>query len=87
MKSSGEGWIYDGCSDLPIKEINDLIRKYGFPRYLIMSRISKLHGFPLEEYNNKIKNILNLTKFKDSYNMELIDTWMRITLKKKKTSQ
>ena len=82
LKSSGEGWIYDGCSDLPIKETNELIRKSGFLRYLIMSRISKLHGFTWKEYNNKIKNIMNLTKFKDNYNMELIDTWMKIIVKK-----
>ena len=80
LKSKGEGWIYDGCSDLPDEEVDGLLRKYGFLRYLVMSRIPKLHGFTWEEYNTKIKNILDKTKFKDSYQMILIDTWMRITL-------
>jgi len=40
-----------------------------------------------EEYNTKIKIILDETKFKDSYTMELIDTWMRITLTKKPIHQ
>lgn len=82
LKSDGEGWIYDGCSDLPNEEVNKLIRKYGFLRYLISSRIPKLHGFAWEEYNTQIKNILDRTKFKDRYQMVLIDTWMKITLKK-----
>lgn len=33
-------------------------------------------------YKTKIKIILDENKFKDSYTMELIDTWMIITLKK-----
>ncbi len=82
LKSDGEGWIYDGCSDLPIEEVNELIKKYGFLRYLVMSRIPKLHGFTWEEYNTKIKNILDKTKFKERYQMILIDTWMRIILVK-----
>lgn len=82
MKSKGEGWIYDGCSDLHEEEVDELLRKYGFLRYLVMSRIPKLHGFTWKEFNTKIKNILERTKFKDSYQMVLIDTWMKITLKK-----
>lgn len=82
LKSDGEGWIYDGCSDLPEEEVNELLRKYGFLRYLISSRIPKLHGFTWEEYNTKIKNILDRTKFKDRYQMVLIDTWMKIKLNK-----
>ncbi len=87
LKNSGEGWIYDGCSDLLFKETNELIRKNGFLRYLIMSRIPKLHGFTWEEYKTSIRNILDRTKFKDSYTMELIETWMRITLIKKPIRQ
>lgn len=82
LKREGEGWIYDGCSDLPNKEVNELLRRYGFLWYLISSRITKLHGFMWEEYKIKIKNILDQTKFKDSYQMGLIDTWMKITLRK-----
>jgi len=82
LKSNREAWIYDGCSDLPEEEDNELLRKFGFLRYLISSRIPKLHGFTWEEYNIKIKNILDQTKFKDSYQMVLIDTWMKITLEK-----
>lgn len=34
-----------------------------------------------EEYNAKIKkNILDQTKFKDNYQMVLIDTWIKITV-------
>ena len=34
-----------------------------------------------EEYNAKIKKkILDQTKFKDNYQMVLIDTWMKITV-------
>ena len=82
LKSKGEGWIYDGCSDLPEEEVDELLRKYGFLRYLVMSRIPKLHGFTWKEFNTKIKNILDRTKFKDSYQMVLIDTWMKIKLSK-----
>ncbi|MFX0071985.1 MAG: class I SAM-dependent methyltransferase [Candidatus Hermodarchaeota archaeon] len=86
LRSNGEGWIYDGCSDLPYEEVNKLIRKWGFITYLIMSRIPKLHGFRWEEYKTSIRNILDHTNFKDNYTMELIEMWMRITLKKKKVS-
>ena len=82
LKSNSEGWIYDGCSNPPNEQIYKLIRKYGFLRYLLFTQIQKLHGFPWKEYNTKIKRLLENTKFKKSFQMDFIDGWMRISLKK-----
>jgi hypothetical protein len=43
-----------------------------------------LHGFTREEYQTVIKDILEQTAFKGSYQMAITDIWMKITLKKRK---
>jgi len=50
--------------------------------YRIGTKVAGLHGFAREEYESEIKDILDQTEFKDSYQMELTDIWMKITLKK-----
>jgi len=57
-------------------------KEYGFFRYWLLAKIAELHGFSQTEYESKIKNILERTKLKNSYRMELTDIWMKITLKK-----
>jgi ubiquinone/menaquinone biosynthesis C-methylase UbiE len=85
LKSGKEAWIYDGCSGLSKEQAGQRIRKYDLLRYKILSRLQKLHGFTLEEYRTTIiKGILDETAFKDNYEMELTDIWMKITLKKMK---
>ena len=82
LKRGKEAWIYDGCSDA-LKVGADKARKeYGLLSYMILTKLTELHGFTNEEYESKIKDTLDQTKFKDSYRMELIDMWMKITLTK-----
>lgn len=82
LKSGKEAWIYDGCPDA-IKDGADRVKKeYGRWFYRLSTRISGIHGFTMEEYEGRIKNILDQSKFKDSYQMELKDLWMRIALRK-----
>jgi hypothetical protein len=50
--------------------------------YRIGAKVAELHGFARKEYENEIKGILDQIEFKDSYQMELTDVWMKITLKK-----
>jgi ubiquinone/menaquinone biosynthesis C-methylase UbiE len=80
LKHNGEAWIYDGCYNLPDIEVVKLVQKYGFFQYLIFSRIQRLHGFDWEEYHTKIKSLLQNTKFKDRFQLDLLDGWMRISL-------
>lgn len=82
LKSGEEAWIYDGCSGVSKEQAGQRIRKYDLLRYKILSQLQKLHGFTLEEYRTIIKGILDETAFKDNYEMELTDIWMKITLKK-----
>ncbi|HIH36400.1 MAG TPA: class I SAM-dependent methyltransferase [Methanocellales archaeon] len=82
LKEGKEGWILDGCSDFSKNQANSLISEHGFLRYKALSIAVKLHGFSNEEYQAKIKSILDQTKFKDSYKMELNGIWMKITVKK-----
>lgn len=82
LKHNGEAWIYDGCYNLPEKETVRLMQKYSFFQYLIFSQIQRLHGFDWEEYHTKITSLLQTTKFKDKFRMELSDGWMKISLKK-----
>ncbi|KPK62034.1 hypothetical protein AMJ83_11750 [candidate division WOR_3 bacterium SM23_42] len=58
--------------------------EYGFWVGRLGYRISTLHGFSLEEYQTVIKDMLEQTAFKGSYQMALTDIWMKITLKKRK---
>ena len=82
LKNGKEGWIFDGCSDFPKKQDDNLIGEYGFLRYMILRFVLKFHGFSWEEYRTKVKSILEQTKFKDSHKMELTDMLMKITVKK-----
>jgi len=84
LKTGREAWIYDGCPDVFKGQANrDRIRKgYGFLVYRIGNKVAELHGFGREEYQSKIKDTLDQTEFKGSYQMELVDIWMKITLKK-----
>ncbi|MFC1786912.1 methyltransferase domain-containing protein [Halobacteriota archaeon] len=82
LKNGKEGWIFDGCSDFPKNQADNLISEYGFLRYKILRFVLKFHGFSRSEYRTKVKSILDQTKFKDSYKMELTDMFMKITVKK-----
>ena len=86
LKGGGEAWIYDGCSHIPGEEAEKVRRKYGFWRYRFLSVAVKFHGFTVEEYDGKIRNILEQTKFKDSYKMEQADIWMKIAARKHEVS-
>jgi len=84
LKTGKEAWIYDGCPDALKGQTDRIRREYGFLLYRIGTRVAGLHGFAREEYESEIKDILDQTEFKDSYQMELTDIWMKITLKKHK---
>ncbi|MFX0032135.1 MAG: class I SAM-dependent methyltransferase [Candidatus Hodarchaeota archaeon] len=84
LKERGEAWIYDGCSNPPNEEQVKLKRMYGSLRYHIVSRIQSLHGFEWNEYNTLIMKLLEHSKFKKNFEMELIEGWMKIILKKQK---
>ncbi len=80
LKSGKEVWIYDGYSDILKEQAEKAMkRKYNLMTYQILKKVLKLHGFNEEEYRGKIKDILEQTKFKDSYKMEQTDIWMKIT--------
>lgn len=81
LKKGKEAWIYDGCPDALRAEVDKVRKEYGF-FYKILTKLTELHGFTLEEYESKIKDILEQTRFRDSYRMELRDMWMKITLRK-----
>jgi len=82
LKKDGEGWIYDPCRDALKENIEQAKKEYGFWVYKILTKVTELHGFSRQEYESKIKAILDQTAFKDNYQMELTDIWMKITLKK-----
>jgi len=82
LKVGKEAWIYDGCPGALKGEADKIKREYGFLGYRILTKLTELHGFTREEYGSKIKNILDQTKFKDNYRMELTDVWMKIALQK-----
>ncbi|GAH84576.1 unnamed protein product, partial [marine sediment metagenome] len=83
LKNGKEAWIYDGCPDIPEEEAAKLVKKYGFLRSRILRRLQTIHGFRIEEYDTIIRSALEQTKFKDSYQMEHIDIWMKITARKR----
>jgi ubiquinone/menaquinone biosynthesis C-methylase UbiE len=82
LKTKGEAWIYDGCSNPPHEEVSKLKRKYGGLKYPILTQIQKFHGFSWKEYKTKIKYLLEHTKFKKNFQMVLTDGWMKMVLKK-----
>lgn len=86
LKIGREAWIYDGCPDTfkDQADRNRIRKEYGFLAYRIGTKVAEIHGFAREEYETKIKDILDQTEFKDSYQMELTDVWMKITLEKHK---
>jgi ubiquinone/menaquinone biosynthesis C-methylase UbiE len=83
LKKDGEGWIYDPCRDALNENIEQAKKEYGFWVYKILTKVTELHGFSRQEYESKIKAILDQTAFKDNYQMELTDIWMKIMLKKR----
>ena len=82
LKQGGEGWIFDGYADSPKDQADQFKGEFGFFRYKILSIVLKFHGFSGNEYRSKIKNILDQTRFKNHYQMEPIDMWMKIAIKK-----
>jgi ubiquinone/menaquinone biosynthesis C-methylase UbiE len=82
LKSGREAWIYDGCPDVPRDEADRLIKEYGSLRYRVLVNLCQLHGFTKQEYDSKIRDMLEQTKFKNSYQMEQTDIFMKITVKK-----
>jgi len=86
LKTGMEAWIYDGCPEVFKTPANrrKMSKKYGFLVGRLGRGVSTLHGFSLEEYQTVIKDMLEQTAFKGSYQMELTDIWMKITLKKRK---
>jgi ubiquinone/menaquinone biosynthesis C-methylase UbiE len=85
LKPGGEAWIYDGCPEVfqnPADRIK-LNERYGFLIDRLGYRVSTLHGFTWEEYQNVIKGMLEQTAFKGNYQMALTDIWMKIALKKR----
>jgi ubiquinone/menaquinone biosynthesis C-methylase UbiE len=82
LKKGGEGWIYDPCRDALKERIEQAKKEYGFWVYKVLTKVTELHGFSRQEYESRIKVILDQTAFRDNYQMELTDIWMKITLKK-----
>ena len=82
LKNGKEAWIYDGCSDIAEEAVGKVVKKYGFLRYWVLTKLVKLHGFTRDEYSGKVRNILEQTKFKDNYKMEQTDIWMKIAARK-----
>ena len=82
LKNGKEAWIYDGCPDIPEGETGKLVERYGFLRSRILRGFTVLHGFRRQEYETKIRSILEQTKFKDNYEMEQTDMWMKIIVHK-----
>jgi ubiquinone/menaquinone biosynthesis C-methylase UbiE len=87
LKKDGQGWIYDPCRDALEERVKQAKKEYGFWIYRILIKVTELHGFSKQEYESKIKAILDQTAFKDNYQMELTDIWMKIALKKGGTIQ
>jgi len=86
LKTGKEAWIYDGCPEV-FKNRADrrkVSKKYGFLVGRLGRGVSTLHGFTREEYQAVIKDMLEQTPFKGSYQMALTDIWMKITLKKRR---
>jgi len=86
LKPGKEAWIYDGCPEVfkTRADRKKMTEKYGFLVGQLGRGVSTLHGFSMEEYRTVIKDMLEQTAFKGSYQMALTDIWMRITLKKRK---
>jgi len=86
LKGGKEAWIYDGCPDVSEEEASKVAKKYGFLRYQIFRRLTAIHGFRRREYDTIIRDILEQTKFKGSYEMEQTEMWMKIVAKKQEVA-
>ena len=82
LKDGGQAWIYDPCYDAVQVDIKGIKKRYGTIVYLILTKVTRMHGFSKEEYEGKIKALLDNSGFKDNYHMQLTDLWMKVTLKK-----
>lgn len=82
LKNGKEAWIYDGCPDALREGVDKPKQEYGWLVSRILTKVMELHGFSKEEYRTRIKDILDQTKFKGHYRMELKDIWMKIILNK-----
>ena len=83
LKPGGEAWIYDGSPDAlsnPDKSGGD--HRYGFLFRRVGGALYAVHGFTREEYETGIKGVLDQTGFKGSYQMELTDIFMKLTLRR-----
>jgi ubiquinone/menaquinone biosynthesis C-methylase UbiE len=88
LKPGKEAWIYDGCPEVfkTRADRKKMTEKYGFLVGQLGRGVSTLHGFSMEEYRTVIKDMLEQTAFKGSYQMALTDIWMKIKLKKRKST-
>ena len=82
LKPGGTGWIYDPCPEALAEDPETARKRYGFLRRRLYSRIARLHGFTLEEFNTRIRTLLDESDCRDHYRMDLTDIWMRVTLTK-----
>ncbi len=82
LKNGKEAWVYDPCCDALKYEADKAKEEYGFVRHKMLTKMTQLHGFTKQEYETRIKGVLDQTKFKNNYQMELTDIWMKTTLKK-----
>ncbi len=84
LRTGREAWIYDGCPEIfsSPDDKRRLNQEYGFLIGRLGYRVSTLHGFTKEEYQTVIPYMLEQTRFKGSYDMELRDIWMKLTLRK-----
>jgi len=85
LKTGREAWIYDGCPEVfkTPADIRKMSQRYGFLVGRLGRGVSTLHGFSLKEYQTVVKDILEQSAFKGSYQMALTDIWMKIKLKKR----
>ncbi|MFO7996068.1 MAG: class I SAM-dependent methyltransferase [Dehalococcoidia bacterium] len=84
LKTGSEAWIYDGCPDVFRDRAHRerLKREYGFLIPRMGHGVAQLNGFSRQEYETRIRSMLEQTGFKDNCRMELTDIWMKVTFKK-----
>jgi len=84
LKQGGEGWVCDGYPDFLKDQAGQIKGEFGSFRYKVLSVVLRFHGFSRDEYRTRITGILDQTKFKGCYQMEPIDMWMKIAIKKER---
>jgi ubiquinone/menaquinone biosynthesis C-methylase UbiE len=84
LRTGGEAWIYDGCPDVFKDRARRarLKRDYGWLIPAVGLRVAELNGFAMQEYETRIRGLLDGTGFRGNYRMDLTDIWMKLTLKK-----